>query len=139
MEAILNLINSGISVYHRLDKLSDDKKNASFLQEYLLKELKSEVEINIDYLQNLRIETFADFRKCKKDACSVCNQLTLNCLTNLKRSENFALLRNFDSKIKKVCESNNLQKKYVSDEIRSILEKIESLKKNSNCEVNVER
>ncbi|WP_222703974.1 hypothetical protein [Treponema pectinovorum] len=90
-------------------------------------------------MQNLRIETFADFRKCKKDAGSVCNQLTLNCLTNLKRSENFALLRNFDSKIKKVCESNNLQKKYVSDEIRSILGKIESLKKISTCEVNVER
>ncbi len=30
MEAILNLINSGISVYHRLDKLSDDKKMPPF-------------------------------------------------------------------------------------------------------------
>jgi len=139
VQQYLDLINSGINIYQQLDKIIDDKQNASYLKDFLLQELKSEIKVNIDYLQNLRLETFADFRNCKKDTALICKQLNLNCIINLKQSGNLSVLRKFDSQIKKVCKNQNLEKRFLSDEINSLLEKIDGLRKISCSEINIQR
>ena len=136
VQQALAYTDQALNIYQRIDAVISGKKNAQFLKDFLMGDLKSEINVNIDFLQTINFDRFSKFSECKKDTSIVCKSLKLDCISKLRNSNDFNSLRVMDNELKKKCKSQKIPQKFLTEEIRNLCDKVEALRKISTLVVN---